>query len=195
CRIESIDKEQTTAILLEERPAPGEPRQDIRLFLAYMKADKMEWVAQKATELGVSAFCPFISSRCVKVPVGPAAEKAAERQRRISYEALKQCGRTRRVDVHLPISFEQLLGEIEKEGRTALFAYEASEGSLQKALNALPEGKGIDLIVGPEGGFSEEEARCIVEKGALSVSLGRRILRGETAAIALLAIAGYETGC
>jgi len=195
CRIEASSREEVRARVLLSRPAPGEPRRDIRLLLACMKADKMEWAAQKATELGASAFVPFVSSRCVKVPQGEAALRAQARLCRICFEALKQCGRTRPVEVRPPLSWQQLLCEVAGGGRRTLLAYEASDASLKEALAGVGRQEKIDLIVGPEGGFAGEEARQLCEAGARPVSLGRRILRGETAAIALLAIAGYETEC
>ena len=84
--------------------------------------------------------------------------------------------------------------QIPKHQRT-IFAYESSENSLKQALVGIDSVDDISVIIGPEGGFSEEEAEEIVKAGAMQVSLGTRILRAETAAIALLAIVSYEAGC
>ena len=176
---------------MQTRPCLADPRRRITLYLAYMKSDKMEIVAQKAVELGVSALRPFISSRCVKVPEEKAAAKARERMSRIAFEALKQCGRTRAMEVGMPLSFSEFLQEISGHALT-LFAYEQSQKPLKEALCGAED---IALVVGPEGGFSPEEAAEIEAAGARQVSLGRRILRGETAAIALAAIVAYETEC
>ena len=93
CRLVQVEKQRAEAEILQTRPCLADPRRRITLYLAYMKSDKMEIVAQKAVELGVSALRPFISSRCVKVPEEKAAAKARERMSRIAFEALKQCGR------------------------------------------------------------------------------------------------------
>ena len=187
-----VDKEAAEAKILDSRPCPGEPKVKITLCAAYMKADKMEFIAQKATELGVSRFQPFFSGRCVKMPEGKSMSKALERMERISWEAVKQCGRAKPMEICLPVDFDQLLDLVGKS-ENVLFAYEGSEGSLKRAL-AKARGN-ICLIVGSEGGFSQEEASRLIQAGARAVSLGSRILRGETAAVALCAIVGYEMGC
>lgn len=191
CRLVQVEKQRAEAEILQTRPCLADPRRRITLYLAYMKSDKMEIVAQKAVELGVSALRPFISSRCVKAPEEKAAAKARERMSRIAFEALKQCGRTRAMEVGMPLSFLEFLQEIPGHALT-LFAYEQSRESLKEALCGAED---IALVVGPEGGFSPEEAAEIEAAGARQVSLGRRILRGETAAIALAAIVAYETEC
>ena len=93
-----------------------------------------------------------------------------------------------------PLSFKEVLEKIPRHD-AVLFAYEKSEIALRQVFEQVREQKDIALIVGPEGGFSEQEAGQIIAAGGRSVSLGRRILRGETAAIALTALAAYETGC
>ena len=192
CELDEVTSERCTARTIEFRGCDAEPRKKLTLYMAYTKSDKMELVAQKCVELGVSAFAPFISSRCVKVPDEKSAERGNERFKRISFEAVKQCGRAGGIDVLMPLSFDGLIEKIGAHGKV-LFAYEASEGSLKQALAGA--GDDIALIIGPEGGFTEAEAKSIVEAGAASVSLGTRILRAETAAIALTAIVSYETGC
>ena len=192
CRIVQVERELVRAKVLEKRPCAAEPQRKITLYLAYMKADKMEFALQKAVELGVSEFRPFVSQRCVKVPDAKSAAKAVERMRRIAFEAVKQCGRARQVKVGEPLLFDQMLEEL-RSYELALFCYESSKGSLKAALRG--QAQSIGIIVGPEGGFSEGEAARVQAAGGISVSLGRRILRGETAAIAATAIVAYETEC
>lgn len=192
CRIVQVERELVRAKVLEKKPCVAEPQKKIALYLAYMKADKMEFALQKAVELGVSEFRPFVSQRCVKVPDAKSSGKAVERLRRIAFEAVKQCGRARQVEVAEPVLFDQMLEELQSY-ELALFCYESSQGSLKAALGR--PARSIGIIVGPEGGFTEEEAACIQAAGGISVSLGRRILRGETAAIAATAIVAYETEC
>lgn len=180
------------AKLLEWRGCAAEPKKRITLYLAYTKSDKMELVVQKAVELGASAVVPFISARCVKIPDEKSALKGNERMKRIAHEAVKQCGRAAEMEVKMPLRFAELLEEIERHERT-IFAYECAEEPLKPILRT--DAEDIALIIGCEGGFTEQEAQQITERGAKCVSLGSRILRAETAAIALLAVTAYETEC
>lgn len=192
CRALSAENGEVCAEILETRDCPGEPSVDITLYVAYMKSDKMELILQKAVELGIGCFAPFVSSRCVKKP--KEGGKAQERFEKIAEGAVKQCGRAAAVRILPPLSLEEVLREIPQHG-AALFAYEKSEIALRQVFEHIREQKDIALIIGPEGGFSEQEAEQIIAAGGRSVSLGRRILRGETAAIALTALTAYETGC
>ena len=179
------------ARLLERRGCDAEPHKQITLYLAYTKSDKMEISVQKAVELGVSAVCPFICARCVRVPDEQSAAKANWRMARIAHEAVKQCGRASDVKVDMPVSFETLLNKIQQQD-LCVFAYEKSNVALKTVFQETGEATRVGLIVGPEGGFTDEEAQKIAQTGARTVSLGTRILRAETAAIALMAIASYE---
>ena len=192
CRITEADPMCVRAEILSRTENRANPKADITLYMACSKSDKLELAAQKACELGASAFIPFISKRCVKVPDAKSAEKLAGRLDRIAFEALKQCGRNIPMHTEKPISFRELLSRI-SETDLVLFAYEAAEESLREAFTEA-KGKKIALIVGCEGGFEEKEAEEIVAAGAKQVSLGSRILRAETAAIALMAVASYELG-
>jgi len=189
--ITEIDVE-AKARLIEWRGCKAEPNKRITLYLAYTKSDKMELVVQKAVELGASTVAPFISSRCVKIPDGKSAAKGNERMRRIAHEAVKQCGRAAEMEVSMPLSYKEFLAEIAKHELT-IFAYECADTPLKPILQT--DAEDIAVIIGCEGGFSEKEAEEIIAVGAKCVSLGNRILRAETAAIALLAITAYETGC
>ncbi len=178
--------------IIEYRGCNAEPKKHITLYMAYTKSDKLELCVQKAVELGVSAVCPFISSRCVKVPDEKSAEKANLRMSRIAHEAVKQCGRAGDMKVLLPVRFDELLTEITHEDM-CVFAFEKSDVPLKGVFSQSPNAVNIGLIIGPEGGFSDDEAQKIQSAGAYTVSLGTRILRAETAALALMAIASYET--
>lgn len=192
CELTKVSIEGCEAHILEHRGCDAEPKKRLTLYMAYSKSDKMELVVQKAVELGISSYRPFISSRCVKIPDEKSSLKANERFRRIAFEAVKQCGRAGEIEVMLPAGFEEMLTDINCHD-TVLFAYEASTGSLRSALERC--GDDIAMIIGPEGGFTCEEANKIIEAKGISVSLGTRILRAETAAIALASIVAFETGC
>lgn len=186
-----IDTE-AQAKLLEWRGCKAEPNKKITLYLAYTKSDKMELVVQKSVELGASAVMPFISSRCVKIPDAKSAQKGNERMKRIAHEAIKQCGRALEMEIGMPLAYKDFLKEIAKHELT-VFAYECADSPLKPILQT--DAEDIAIIIGCEGGFSEKEAEEIIAAGAQCISLGARILRAETAAIALLAITAYETGC
>ncbi len=183
---------EAQAKLLEWQGCKAEPNKKITLYLAYTKSDKMELVVQKAVELGASAVQPFISSRCVKIPDAKSAQKGNERMSRIAHEAVKQCGRAADMTVGMPLKYNEFLQAIGKHDLT-IFAYECADEPLKPILST--DAEDIAIIIGCEGGFSEKEAEEIIAAGAKCISLGARILRAETAAIALLAITAYETGC
>ncbi len=191
CRLTSVTKHRAEGEIIKPLESVGNPNINITLYMAYTKSESLELVAQKATELGLSTFVPFFCARCVKRPDGTGADKHRQRMLKISRESLKQCGRVTPLAIEPAINFDELLKKI-PEHALMLYAYEESDDSLKEAMKNAED---IALIIGPEGGFTAEEAKKIIAAGGKSVSLGKRILRAETAAIALLSIVGYETGC
>ena len=176
--------DSVTMRLVERLEADTEPPIDLVLAQCLPKGDKLELVIQKAVELGAVAVQPLASRNCV---VRYDAKKVAA----------KQCGRTRVPEV-LPV---QPLADWLKEPKepkegALLFCYENEEQQpIKAALRALPEDvRRITVLIGPEGGFSLPEAAAITEAGGQSVTLGPRILRAETAAIAAMSIVQYEKG-
>lgn len=161
----------------------SEPAHKVTLLQCLPKTGKMEVILQKCTELGLSTLVPVVSHRCVALP-GKEYEKKRQRYEKVAEAAAKQSGRGRIPTVTMPID----IGKLDVSAYDAvLLAYEGEHAlSLKQALAADP-GKNIALLIGPEGGFEEEEVRSLVEKGAVSVSLGTRILRTETAGMAMLA--------
>ena len=192
CKALQMREGEVRAEILERHDCLGEPRIFMTLYVAYMKADKMELILQKAVELGISCFAPFVSSRCIKRP--KEGGQARERFARIADGAVKQCGRAAAVRIQEPCAFAEFLRKLPGH-EAVLFAYEKSDISLKRVFEQVQGKADVALIVGPEGGFTPEEARQIVQAGGRAVSLGPRILRGETAAIALTALASYEMGC
>ena len=169
----------------------GEMPFPVTLFMAYPKGDKLEQIVQKAVELGAARIVPFESSRCIKRPKAEKIDKQLLRLSRIAEEAAKQCGRSALPEVSLPIGFEAMLKEA-SASELALFSYEGEgELTVKGALRGF-KGGGISVIVGCEGGFSPEEAEAARLAGCLSVSLGKRILRCETAPAYLLSAISYE---
>lgn len=163
----------------------------LTLCMAYPKGDKLETVIQKAVELGADRIIPFESSRCIKRPKAEKVDKQLSRLQRIAEEAAKQCGRAKIPSVSLPLSYSDMLKEA-KEAEITLICYENEDGRTLK--DALPDRTpaSISVIVGSEGGFSAEEVFAAVNAGAQSVSLGKRILRCETAPSFVLASISFK---
>lgn len=182
--------------LLEYLDADTESPLGLILVQALLKADKMDFVVQKAVELGVTAILPVECTNCV---VRYEARKAAARQQRwqkIAEEAAKQCGRTRLVQVHPVQSLPAYLSgwQVGTEQGELIFCYENEQQQKLKDCLKASAAQAFHVLIGPEGGFTPAEAEAIEGAGGRSVTLGPRILRAETAALASLAALQYEKG-
>lgn len=172
-------------------PSPAEPAVQATVCQCLPKGDKMDAVTQKAVELGAVGIWQVESSRCV-VRLDPGqARKRTARLQRIAREAAKQSGRGIIPPVREPAPLAQALREASGQG-TVLFFYEKGRHSLRQALQTA--GGRLFLFIGPEGGFSPEEAALAEELGARPLTLGRRILRTETAPLAALSAIFYQRG-
>lgn len=177
--------------LLEKSKNEAEPSVHLRLFQAMPKGDKMEFIVQKAVECGACEIVPFFSKRCVSRPDKKQTAKKTERYRRIAYEAAKQCGRGIIPTVGEAVEFSVLLDIISPENTGILF-YECAELPLREAVSEFKTN--IDIIIGSEGGFEQSEAAALAERGFIPVSLGKRILRCETAPVAAISVLMNMTG-
>lgn len=168
---------------------------DIILYQGVPKSDKMDWIVQKATELGVMEICPVQMKRSVsRIDKADKAEKKQKRWQRISDEAAKQSKRVTIPEVKLPMSFAEMAEAI-SEDTQVLVAYEdEKKQGLHHHLKALDKTKPIAIVIGPEGGFELEEIQTLRDRGAAIVGLGPRILRTETASLAFIALLQYECG-
>ncbi len=183
-RLSSFSDESVTAEILSSAVGAGEPPIALTLYQGNPKGDKLELIVQKAVELGAFAIVPFESSRCVARVRADRAERQTARLSRIAEEAAAQCGRARIPRVALPLSFTDALRKAKECSDAILFCYEDERTrSLRTAVEetAARGARSLAVFVGSEGGFSPEEAALAAAHGALSVSLGRRILRCETA--------------
>ena len=166
-----------------------EPRVRVTLFQGLPKAEKMELIVQKCTELGVYEVQPVAMERCVAQIKDKDAEKKRERWQKIAREAAKQCGRAQVPQVHAPATLAQLAQALSGMDLLMVPWEDARDGSIRNALEKLPEGAArIGIVIGPEGGMSEKEARCLEDFGGKLVTLGARILRTETAGMAALTL-------
>jgi 16S rRNA (uracil1498-N3)-methyltransferase len=163
----------------------------VTLVMTVFKFDRMEWAIEKATELGVAAIAPVIARRTEK-HLGDAAEKRAERWRRIAHEAAQQARRSDVPEIHVPVSLANFARTASTATRIVLAEQERST-SLRNAVEAAvaasrEEMPVFEVAIGPEGGWAPEEEALFDANGWQAVSLGPRILRAETAAIAALAV-------
>ncbi|MBQ8719753.1 MAG: 16S rRNA (uracil(1498)-N(3))-methyltransferase [Clostridia bacterium] len=180
CELVEIRDEYAICRTLSASHSDAEPPIDITLYMAYPKSDKLETVVQKAVELGATAIVPFESSRCIKRPKEDREEKRCARLQRIATEAAKQCGRSRLPRVERTHSFGAAISAAAKSD-LALFCYEGGGESIRQLIEGASGAKTVSVIVGSEGGFSPEEAALAREAGLSFATLGRRILRCETA--------------
>ncbi|HPC72988.1 MAG TPA: 16S rRNA (uracil(1498)-N(3))-methyltransferase [Syntrophales bacterium] len=167
----------------------------ITLAQALPKGAKFDWIVQKATELGVARILPFTSARSIpKIPENRGEQKLG-RWRKIAAEAAEQCGRSDVPDVPGILSFEAVMGQA-LPGRLNIIFWEAeSERSLREILGGNSIGiEDVFAVVGPEGGFTPQEIDRARAAGFVTASLGSRVLRVETAALAVLAILQFALG-
>lgn len=162
---------QVTERMKNER----EPRMFVTLFQALLKKDKMEWIFQKCTEVGVSRFVPICSEHSIKHGLH------LERAQKILKEATEQSARALVPDINPAVSFVEAITIAKNAGGLNVLAHEKES---HQSLDAAPSANsGISLFVGPEGGFSEKEVTIARNAGFFITSLSRRVLRAETAAI------------
>lgn len=190
-RLESADRDACVFRVLEKTPNEAEPSVYLRLFQALPKGDKMEFIVQKAVECGASEIIPFFSKRCVSRPEPKQMAKKVERYNRVALEAAKQCGRGIVPKVGAAVEFSALKTLITTQNTGILF-YECAQTPLSKAVEGFS--RNIDIVIGSEGGFEQAEADALTAAGLVQASLGKRILRCETAPIAAISVLMQLTG-
>ncbi len=187
CRITAITPDTVTLSVIESKPSSNEPPYRARLYMALPKADKMELVIQKAVELGASDIIPYRSERSVVKLDAAGGEKKRERWQKIADAAAGQCGRGILPTVHAPLSFDAAL---EHAGSADLrfLCFEGEDGlSIKHLLARYPQPpESVAFFVGAEGGIAASELEKCKQAGIVSVGLGQRILRCETAPLFVL---------
>lgn len=191
CVILSCEEEGAWVRVEEGVPSRGEPNTWVTVCQCLPKGDKLETVVQKSVELGAAEIWPVESARCVVRWDGKSAGKKTQRLQKIAREAAMQSGRGKIPRVAPPRSLKETLEAAAREG-DVLFFYERGEASLREAVEA--SGEKLFVFVGPEGGFSQEEAELAASLGGRILTLGPRILRTETAPLAALAAVFYAKG-
>lgn len=191
----SLKKKEIIAGIISRERINTESALGLVLVQALLKAEKMDHVVQKATELGVKEIYPVITSRTVV--------RSTERYRRwlrIAQESVKQCGRTEMPLIHEPIAFEEFFKKsgFMKDGIKGFIFYEGARKGLKELMAEADEKDKRPLMVysitGPEGGFSQQEVELAASKGFIPAGLGPRILRAETAAVTALGLLQFLYG-
>lgn len=194
CKLVKLSNEGAEAEIVEVAPTSSEPTVNCAVYTAFAKGDKLETVVQKSVELGATEIILYPSARCVSKPETLSIVHKTGRLQKIAEEAAKQSGRGKIPWVTAVQSFESAIISASKTD-LPLFFYECEkERHMRDALESRADIKTISIVTGPEGGFDPEEAQFASENGMLSVSLGPRILRCETAPLAALAAIMYHTG-
>ena len=181
--------------IVDKQPAGNEPDLKISLYQGTLKAQKFEWVLQKGTELGIAEFIPVISERSVLGDVETADRKLL-RWERIIQEAAEQSRRGTLPELRPAMMFAQACQRASRMEGVGLLAWEEAETDpLRSILTAIPQKpQTVSLFIGPEGGFTVDEARLAHGYGIWPVWLGRRILRAETAGLVAASVILYHFG-
>lgn len=194
CMLDDVSKEKVSARIVEKMEPLNEPPIKLTLFQGLPKAAKMETILQKCTEVGVSAFYPVATERSVvKIKEVSKESKKLDRWRTIIEEASKQSKRDSIPQLGRILSFSELLSFI--KGKKVVVPYELEEvNSLRDFIDGAKGSGEICIVIGPEGGFEEDEIIELKKAGAHTITLGRRILRTETAGLVVASILLYELG-
>ena len=193
CRVEDYPEGEAVLAILEAGLVDTELPSRIYLFQGLPKQEKMELIVQKAVELGVCQVIPVQTRRCVVKLDAKKAAKKVQRWQQIAESAAKQAGRGYIPAVSEVMTFQEALAFSEALD-IRLIPYELADGmeGTRKILDEIRPGQSVGIFIGPEGGFEKEEVGRAVEAGAMPITLGKRILRTETAGIAVLSILMYR---
>ena len=193
CAIEAFSQEEVLLHIIYAQEPDYELPSRIYLFQGLPKADKMELIIQKAVELGAYEVIPVETKRCVVKLDGKKAAKKVDRWQQIAESAAKQSKRMLIPNVHQIMTFKEALRYAQSMD-IRLIPYELAKGmqETKEILTAIEPGQSIGIFIGPEGGFEEKEVEAAIEEGAKPITLGRRILRTETAGLAILSVLMFQ---
>ncbi len=193
CAVEGYEGDEAVLQILERMRVDTELSSRLYLFQGLPKQDKMEWIVQKAVELGVYQVIPVVTRRSVVKLDEKKAAKKTERWQQIAESAAKQAGRGFIPKVASVMTYKEAL-EYAKGLDVILIPYELERGmkETRKIIDSVKSGQSVAVFIGPEGGFEREEVKMALEVRAKPVTLGRRILRTETAALAALSVLMFE---
>ena len=189
CEIKEYEQDEAVLHILEEMNTDTELPSKIYLFQGLPKQDKMELIVQKCVELGCYEVIPVATKRCVVKLDDKKAKKKIERWQQIAESAAKQAGRGVIPEVKDVLSFKEAL-KYAKDLDVVLIPYELAEGmkETKQLISEIKPGQSVGIFIGPEGGFEREEVETAIDEGAKAITLGKRILRTETAGLTTLSV-------
>lgn len=193
CDVEAVSPDAVDLRVLTRMASQSEPQVRASVYVAFPKADKLEHVIQKATELGAREIIAFPSARCISKPDDKSLKKKLERWQKIAASAAEQSGRGRIPEVLVLPSFQAALEQGAKADLPMIFYENEHSTTLKMALSSM-EYKSVSLLTGPEGGLEEGEVEQARKVGFRVCTLGRRILRCETAPLCALSAVMYDAG-
>lgn len=193
CEVNSLDDSQVHLTVKERRPSETEAPVRASVYMAFPKADKLEHVIQKATELGAYEIIAFPSARCISKPDDKSLAKKVERWQKIAASAAEQSGRGRIPQVLTLPSYKAALERAAQADQALLFYENERATTLRMALERSAY-KTVSLLTGPEGGLEEKEVQQALDAGLQVCTLGKRILRCETAPLCALSAVMYDAG-
>ena len=193
CTIEEFSPDEVLLHIIYAQEPDYELPSRIYLFQGLPKADKMELIIQKAVELGAYEVIPVETKRCVVKLDGKKAAKKVERWKQIAESAAKQSKRMLIPNVHEVLTFKEALKYAEAMD-IRLIPYELAKGmqETKEILADIQPGQSVGIFIGPEGGFEEKEVETAISEGAKPITLGKRILRTETAGLAILSVLMFQ---
>lgn len=194
CEIVSSSPRCIMLSVLDSTCVTRESPVHITIAQALLKGSKMDLIIQKLTELGVTTYIPFWTQRSIPKLDSRRAESRHRRWTNIACETLKQCGRSVAPEIKPLSSFDEIIRSKEEYELKMIYCPENADNLLKYLLNNMPKANKIIGVIGPEGGFTSEETSAARDYGYVRVSLGFRILRGETAAVTAAAILQYVYG-
>lgn len=191
--VREVGKKETQIKVEKKLEINREPNQKIHLMQAMPKKDRFEYILEKGTEIGITSFIPLQSRRTVKQVKNERLAGKMERWKNIIKSSAQQAGRTILPHIEFPVRWEEIK-EISQHYDCLLWAWEKSGNSLSRFLQGPNPGEKVLLIIGPEGSFSPEEEEELQKLGFLDFSLGKRILRSDTAGLVAATIILHLTG-
>ncbi len=193
CTVSDINPEQLSLVVMERQASSAEASIKASVYMAFSKGDKFEHVIQKATELGATEIVAFPSARCVSKPDEKSLKKKLERWQKIAASAAEQSGRGAVPGVVVLNSYAQALKRALDADISILFYENEKATTLRMALSE-HKYKSISILTGPEGGLEPSEVAQAIDAGLRICTLGRRILRCETAPLCALSAIMYDNG-
>ena len=193
CTVSDVSPGQISLVVKKRQESETEAAVRVSVYMAFPKADKLEHVIQKATELGAYEIVAFPSARCISKPDEKSLKKKLERWQKIAASAAEQSGRGRIPQVLTVGSYAEALNRAVQADKAILFYENERATTLRMALEA-GEYQTVSLLTGPEGGLEEKEVKQALSAGLQVCTLGKRILRCETAPLCALSAVMYASG-